>query len=75
MDPNLILEKLAEHGPILALAVWGLWVKDRQLNREKDARVADAKAYTEMALKLQSSVTDSVHKVAEIIRVIQEGRK
>jgi hypothetical protein len=51
-----VLTALATHGLpgalIAALLAW-LWFKDRELSRERDARVADARYYNDLSLKLQ----------------------
>lgn len=69
MDPA-IAAQIASHGLLGALLVavtWAYWNKDRELKNERDARIADAKGYNDLALKLQAQVIDSVNKVSEIL--------
>jgi hypothetical protein len=56
------------------LVVVGLyaWTKDRQLQEERDARIADAKNYNELALKLQAQVLDAVNKLADILEEMKK---
>ena len=69
MDPDL-LAKLASQGILgimLVIVGWFAWSKDRELKVEREARIADAKDYTELALKLQSQVIEAVNKLSEIL--------
>ncbi len=67
MDPS-IAAQVASHGllgVLLVAVTWAYWTKDKELKAERDLRIADAKAYTDLALKLQAQVIDSVNKLAE----------
>lgn len=75
--PDTILNSLASHGVLglfCAAAVWWAWQKDRELTAERAARIADAKAGTEVALRLQKEVNDAVDKLADILREVRGGR-
>lgn len=75
VDPSTIATSIASHGllgVLLIVAGWVAWTKDRELKAERDARIADAKNYTELALKLQGQVIGSVNKLSEIL---EEMRK
>lgn len=73
-----ILAQMAQHGPwglvcvLLIMAYARLERREKQLiaalSAEKDARIADAKAYTELALRLQDKVTTTVQQITEIYR-------
>jgi hypothetical protein len=67
---DLILSKLAEHGPlglIAACLVLLLVKKDRDLTRETAARIADAKDTMKIALDLQGKTNDAVGKLSAIL--------
>jgi hypothetical protein len=67
VDPA-IATQIASHGllgVLLVAVAWAYWNKDRELKTERDARISDAKAYNDLALKLQAQVIDSVNKLAE----------
>jgi hypothetical protein len=69
VDPSTLVSTIASHGLLGVLLVvvgWVAWSKDRELKAEREARIADAKSYTELALKLQSQVIDAVNKLADI---------
>lgn len=84
--PSLLSSILAAYGPAgaaIVLLILALIYKDRawmlerkaleaQLTAEKDARIADAKAYTDMALNLQKQVIDSVGKVGMILEEVRK---
>ena len=75
MDPAQFVTSVASQGLLgimLVVVGWVAWVKDRELKVEREARIADAKGYTELALKLQEKVIDAVNKLAEIL---EEMRK
>ena len=66
--PSLI-GALAQHGlPGIIIGLMALWMyfKDRELKAERDARIADAKAFTELALKLQENAISSVNKLTDV---------
>lgn len=70
VDPTPLATSLASHGLLgllLAIVGWAYWAKDRELKAEREARIADAKGYTELALKLQGQVIDAVNKLADIL--------
>lgn len=60
---------LAQHGLpgiIIGLLVFWVYLKDKELKSERDARIADAKAFTELALKLQETAIVSVNRLADV---------
>ena len=70
VDPSALtaaaIASIASHGLLGAvLIVVGLvaWSKDRDLQAERLARIDDAKAYTDLALKLQAQVIEAVGKL------------
>lgn len=75
MDPSPLVSSIASHGLLgVILVIVGLfaWSKDRELKLEREARISDAKQYTDLALKLQAQVIDAVNKLADIF---EEMRK
>jgi hypothetical protein len=64
-------------GALLIIVGVFAWSKDRELKTEREARIADAKSYTELALKLQAQVIDAVNKLADILdemkKLMQRG--
>jgi hypothetical protein len=70
VDPSVLASSIASHGLLGALLVvvgWVAWSKDRELKAERDARIADAKSYTDLALKTQAQVIESVNKLSEVL--------
>jgi hypothetical protein len=70
VDPSTLAPVIASHGLLgvmLVVAGWVAWKKDRELTAERLARIQDAKSYTELALKLQSQVIESVTKLSDIL--------
>jgi hypothetical protein len=70
VDPLSLATSVASHGllGIMLLVVgWVAWTKDKELQAERLARIADAKDYTQLALKLQAQVLDAVNKLADIL--------
>jgi hypothetical protein len=68
------LTTIAEHGTAgLAIAVLIYWLreKDKELKEERAARIKDAKDYTDLALKLQSEVVAAVHKLTAVFEEIK----
>ena len=79
---DAILDKIAANGPwglVCALLVLAYWKLDRDsrerekqliaaLTAEKDARIADAKGYNDLSLRLQEKMTNAVQQLAEIYR-------
>ena len=80
-----ILEVLANHGlpgVIIGILVAAIWLKEKENKEqaklfaaEKDARIADAKAYNELALKLQQEVIAAVSKVSMLFEELKEYRE
>lgn len=73
--PVSLIGALAQSGPlgiIIGLLVYWVYLKDKQLTAERDARVADAKAFTDLALKLQSDAISSVNKLSDVFEEIQK---
>lgn len=74
MEPAALTTAIASQGLLGVLLVvvgWVAWAKDRELQAERAARIADAQTYTEMALKLQAQVIDAVHKLADILEEVR----
>lgn len=74
--PSLI-GVLAQHGlpgVIIGLLVFWVYMKDKELKAERDARIADAKAFTELALKLQENAISSVNKLTDVFEEIRRMR-
>lgn len=70
VDASSLVTTIASQGLLgVALIFVSLFAlsKDKQLKEERDARIADAKGYNELALKLQGQVIDAVNKLAEIL--------
>ena len=74
--PSLV-GSLAQHGlPGIIIGLLVLWVyfKDKELKAERDARIADAKAFTELALKLQEHAISSVNKLSDVFEEVRRMR-
>lgn len=71
-DPSNAIEALLlAQGPLgIACLVLGYvaWKKDKDLIEEKNARIADAKGYNDLALKLKQEAIDSVNKLYLIFK-------
>jgi hypothetical protein len=70
VDPSHLATSIASQGLLGILLVvvgWVAWSKDRELKTEREARIKDAKDYTDLALKLQAQVIEAVHKLADIL--------
>lgn len=70
MDHSKLVSAIASQGVLgvmLVIVGWVAWSKDRELKAEREARISDAKSYTELALKLQAQVIDAVNKLADIL--------
>ena len=68
---------LAQHGLpgiIIGLLVYWVYLKDKELKAERDARIADAKAFTELALKLQENAISTVNKLTDVFEEIRRMR-
>lgn len=66
-------------GAVIGALLYLLREKDKEikelndlLNKEKDARVSDAKGYTDLALKLQSEVIGAVNKLTAVFEDIKK---
>lgn len=69
MDLSPFVTAIASNGLLgvmLVVVGWVAWSKDRELKAEREARIADAKNYTDLALKLQAQVIEGVHKLSDI---------
>ena len=65
---------LAQHGlpgVIIGLLVLWVYMKDKELKTERDARIADAKAFTVLALQLQEKAIESVNKLTDVFDEIR----
>ena len=70
MDPAPYVTAIASQGLLgimLVVVAWVAWSKDRELKAEREARIADAKGYNDLALGLQAKVIDAVNKLSEIL--------
>lgn len=75
---------LAQHGlPGIIIGLLVFWVymkdkdlkdKDKELKAERDARIADSKQFTDLALKLQENAISSVNKLTDVFEEIQKMR-
>jgi hypothetical protein len=75
VDPAPLISTIASHGlpgVLLVIVGWFAWSKDRELQAERTARIADAKNYTDLALKLQAEVIDAVNKLADILEEMKK---
>lgn len=62
-------------GVITVVLAYSVFTKDKAVQAEKDARIADAKAYTDMALNLQKQVLSAVDKLSDIVDLLNRGPK
>lgn len=70
-----LLSLLAQQGVLGVFIIvlgWVAWKKDSDLKSERDARIQDAKDFTNRALDLQARVLDTVDKLNAIF---EETRK
>jgi len=75
VNPAPLVTTIASHGLLgvmLVIVGWFAWHKDRELQAERTARIADAKGYTELALKLQAEVIGAVNKLADILEEMKK---
>ena len=75
---NELFSELAHNGVmgVLLAIMLALFVrKDGELQREREARVNDAKDYTKLAVDLQRQVMDSVAKLSEIFTELKQERR
>ena len=69
---------LAQHGLpgiIIGLLVFWVYLKDKELKIERDARIADAKAFTQLALGLQENAISSVNKLTDVFEEVRRMRQ
>jgi hypothetical protein len=65
-----ILSQLASTGLcglFLVLALLALRTKDKELNAEKALRIKDSQDMMQLAMTIQASVIDAVHKLGDIV--------
>lgn len=76
--PESALQQLAGTGVVgvvLALALYALWRKDRDLRTESAARVEDAQRMLELAMKLQKELTLAVTALTEVAKELKLERE
>jgi len=56
-------------GALLVIALFALWQKDKELQREKNARIEDAKQYNMLSMSLQREVIQAVEKLSDIVQI------
>lgn len=69
---------LAQHGLpgiIIGLLVYWVYLKDKELKQERDARIDDAKAFNKLALELQEKAISSVNKLTDVFEEIRRMRQ
>ena len=72
--PSLI-GVLAQHGlpgVIIGLLVFWVYMKDKELKAERDARITDAKAFTDLALKIQENAISTVSKLTDVFDEVRK---
>lgn len=81
MDPTPAITAIASNGLLGAVVIvvgWVAWSKDRELKAEREARINDAKNYTDLALGLQAKVLDAVNRLSDILdetkKLVPPGR-
>lgn len=75
VDPASVAGQIASHGIlglVTVIALYVAWNKDKELTEERLARINDAKSYTDLALKLQGQVIDSVNKLTDVAQMIRQ---
>lgn len=75
MDPSTFATTIASQGLLgvmLVIVAYVAWRKDKDLQEERDERIADAKSYNELALKLQAQVIESVNKLGDILEQMKQ---
>lgn len=76
--PETALDQLASTGIIgalLALTLYALWRKDRDLRAESAARVEDAQRMLDLAMRLQKELTLAVNALTEVARELKLERE
>ena len=69
---------LAQHGLpgiVIGLLVYWVYLKDKELKNERDARIADSKQFTDLALKLQENAISSVNKLTDLFEHLRTERE
>lgn len=69
---------LASHGILgllCAVLLFMLWKRDGELTAERAARIADAKAGLELALRIQQSTTDTVSRLSLLFEELKRTVK
>lgn len=61
-------------GVLLVLALIGYYRKDQAFIREKDARIADARVLTDLALKFQQQSIEHVQKIHDVFEELKRTR-
>lgn len=59
-------------GLIISGLVWWHVMKDKELTAERAARVADAKAYADLALGIQAKTFDALDKMRVVTETVQK---
>ena len=59
-------------GVLLVVVLLAYRQKDRELKEEQQARIADAKSYLDLAMKLQEQVIIAVQKLSEIVEYLEK---
>jgi hypothetical protein len=72
---EVIFDKLLEHG-VTGLAagvfLWLYLLKDKELTKERGARIEDAQKFTTVALGLQERALSSVEKLSNILEEVRK---
>ena len=69
---------LAQHGLpgiIIGLLVYWVYLKDKELKTERDARIDDAKAFNKLALELQEKAISAVNKLTDVFEEVRRMRQ
>lgn len=75
MDPSTLAKTIASQGLLGIMLVGALYVayrKDKDLQDERTARIADAKTFNELALKIQAGAIDTVNKLSDIFEEMKK---
>ena len=74
---DVVLAKLAEHGPMGLIAVLFILLYIREVDRknaESQARIQDAKDGLKLALEIQRGTTDTVEKLRVIFEEVRRTK-